>query len=502
MDMFTSMIYFATVASVLVFMLDTGVNMWNKNKPLLIALIGLFIIGTVIFLYLWMKNKSDDEEEGQSIIEEKQMEDFDNLDTDNLVPVTLPVFTAEKGDKSSVQIDLKKGAKKAEMGIMTYDKFKRIAFEPDFLQAFAKSMAINTQLKRQKYIKIRKQLSEELAIASKTNPPSIIPSPKDESVNMLKTTISEIGNLIQETKKQNPNIEYVKAQLYKCFYDPSEGLDSLVGRQDIKDFIALQLYTFAQNPRVFFSRFQNIALYAPSGYGKTKIASVIAWVYSNCGILLRNRFLSVTKQAMTTAYVNESTSKTRNLLLSTLESVLLIDEAYDLTPPPNSLGFGAHDHGQEAITEMVNFIDKMMGLNIIIVAGYEDAMEERFMNANEGLARRFPHVIRLQRYTSEQLAQILVQNFHKTNPNVSLTDSDMQYMYKIIQFIEEKENVLEDHDHGPVFFSKQGGDMLNIAGDIATYYYGSTTGPDIQSAIVQGFNHFLANKDIHISTTD
>ena len=47
-----------------------------------------------------------------------------------------------------------------------------------------------------------------------------------------------------------------------------------------------------------------------------------------------------------------------------------------MCPPPNLLG-RTIDHGYEAITELVNFLDKHMGLSIVIAAGYEKDMEER-----------------------------------------------------------------------------------------------------------------------------
>ena len=379
------------------------------------------------------------------------------------------------------------------------------------------AVKLNLNLKRERYLVVLKQIYDEYIIAKKNCPPSLIPNPRyQEQVDSLANVITEIKDILKQIKITEKELSeqgnnWVSKRLVSALLDKNNGLDSLVGSDEIKDFIALRLYTFANNPRIFFSTFQNIALYAPSGYGKTKIAQTIGWVYSRCGILIREKFQSVTKSAMTTAYVNESGPKTRNLLLSNLEGVLFIDEAYDITPPTNSFGFKNVDHGHEAVTELVNFIDKMTGLNIIIAAGYPKAMKERFMKANQGMPRRFPHIINLQPYKANELAKILLYHINKSNPDLNITKNDANYTYTIIENLESvcknnesfkllnHEDDDDEEEKGPsTFFPRQGGDMLNISADIANAYYGNINEKDLQKAIIDGFNIFLANKGFHI----
>ena len=86
---------------------------------------------------------------------------------------------------------------------------------------------------------------------------------------------------------------------------------------------------------------------------------------------------------------------------------------------------------------MVNFIDKMVGLNVIIAAGYPEEMKERFMKANQGMPRRFPYVLNLQPYQPNELTKILLSHFNKANPNLIITKDDANYLYTIIKNLED-----------------------------------------------------------------
>jgi stage V sporulation protein K len=308
---------------------------------------------------------------------------------------------------------------------------------------------------------------------------------------MIETTISQINLLLSEIKKRETSItiDSTRQGLISALTDKDNGIDSLTGRAEIKDFLALQLYTFAQNPRIFFSNFQNMAIYGSSGVGKTKLAQVIGHVYASSGILVRNHVHVVTKQSMTTAYVNESAKMTRKLLLANLESVVFVDEAYDMSPPPTIFGNGI-DHGHEAITEMVNFIDKMKGLSIIIVAGYEDEMETRFMKANEGLLRRFPHKLILKPYDSKELTDILVKFLVSTCPEIKFTEKNGNYLYTAISYINKQH---------PDIFKNQAGSMENLSGYISRAIYGSPGKKwpqDAELILLAGINGFLAQQGV------
>jgi SpoVK/Ycf46/Vps4 family AAA+-type ATPase len=378
-----------------------------------------------------------------------------------------------------------------------YTDFLELIENPRFLEQYCNSLKRSFCSKKKIYTKKIKQLEADLKIAqSKQGGFGVIGH--DTSLERIQRNKVEIDQILSyiEYRLKHVNVETVRNDLKIAVYDKENGLDGLIGRKDVKDFMALQIYTFGRNPDVFFTTFQNITIYGKSGVGKTKLAETIAHVYAKSGILIRKKYRNVTKQEFTSSYVNESPQLTRELLLSTLEGVLFIDEAYDLTPPKTMFGRNV-DHGQEAVTEMVNFLDKNIGLSVVIAAGYEEEMIERFMGSNQGLDRRFPHNIRLEDYDSRQLTEILLKFMAKSGPTLKIGNSEAGYIYNILDFLV---------NHKPGIFDKQAGDMLTLSGYIIRSIYGSRNyiwQPDNfinnKIMVLDGVNDYLRTKGISIS---
>ena len=198
-----------------------------------------------------------------------------------------------------------------------YEYLKGVYQTEEFLKSFRNATLLNLKLKRDRYLVVLKQIAEEYKVAKRNCPSSLIPNPRyQEQVDSLGSVNTEIKDILKQIKVSEKEISeqglnWVNKRLTSAFTDKENGLDALIGRTDIKDFIALRLYTFAHNPKVFSSSFQNIVLYAAPGHGKTKIAQTIGWVYSRCGMLIREKFQQVTASSLSTAYVNESGGNTK-----------------------------------------------------------------------------------------------------------------------------------------------------------------------------------------------
>jgi hypothetical protein len=105
---------------------------------------------------------------------------------------------------------------------------------------------------------------------------------------------------------------------------------------------------------------------------------------------------------------------------------------------------------------MVNFIDKNMSTNIIILAGYEKEMRE-FFSSNQGLERRFPYIFILENYSAKELANICVGMIEdKINEKISVKTKNLIY------------SLIYDNE---IFFTKQAGDCLNISDTIVNEYF-------------------------------
>lgn len=420
-------------------------------------------------------------------------DDYDDLDTEIKVPDTEYSYDKQKHGLSLNDHPI------SQESTLSYDEFKSIAFTKTFIQTYYQAVITSLNHKRKLFRRKQRQTNSELRSTQKrVGADGSNNFTHDSNLDRLKRASIEINEIIIAIDRKLATIDSdtIKQDFYDAINDPEFGLESLVGRDDVKDTLALQIFTFARNPMSFTNGFQNMVVYGNSGVGKSKLAETLGFVYSKSNILVRGNVRNVTKQEFTSSYVNESAQLTRELLSSTLEGVLFIDEAYDMCPPSNLQGRTV-DHGHEAITELVNFLDKNMGLSIVIAAGYEDDMEDRFMNANQGMPRRFPHKIRLNNYSSKQLTDILLKFIGKSSPEIKLTNVEASYLYTLIDFL---------LTNSPDIFDKQAGDMLTLSGCITRSVYGSVerrwiSGKYTNNAymLLSGINDYLRTKGLSIS---
>jgi SpoVK/Ycf46/Vps4 family AAA+-type ATPase len=137
----------------------------------------------------------------------------------------------------------------------------------------------------------------------------------------------------------------------------------------------------------------------PPGTGKTTVARIIARLYSAAGALPGSNFTEAGRSDLVAGYVGQTAIKTRELIDKTKPGVLFIDEAYALTP---STGV---DFGHEAIATLVKAMEDHRDQFAVIVAGYEEEMQE-FIESNPGLRSRFKTFIAFPDYKSAELKHI------------------------------------------------------------------------------------------------
>ena len=313
--------------------------------------------------------------------------------------------------------------------------------------------------------------------------------PMYDSIHVFIIDLEELVKNIHK-KRTSINLENIRNNLIQAINDKENGLNSIIGRTNIKNKIISQLYSFSKCYKTFLNTFNNIAIYGDSGSGKTRIAKVISFVYSMAGILATDKIKIVTRPDLVGQYVGQTAPRTRSLLFNTIEGILFIDEAYQLATQ------SSRDFGKESITEIVNFIDKYIGMNIIIVAGYSNLMK-KFMNSNEGLPRRFPHIYILESYSDVELTNILLLTLkEKLSSTIILNNNLCNFIYSLISKI-----LIESID----IFKNQAGDMLNLSSSILKTIYSlydiNWINDDYDNntkIIIEGFNDFLFIKGYQI----
>ena len=338
--------------------------------------------------------------------------------------------------------------------VITVKEFRKYIDDPEFISSFVSSQKELLKHKVSFYSSTLSELKLAFALLQKKitslrvkNVPDTLIREKYPNYELYAMNIAEIECLIDVISKRKILGETTKANLIDALENPEKGLESLIGLDEIKNDLVTKLYSFGRCYKSVTKMFHNLALMGAAGSGKTSLAKVVAYLYSKSGILATDIIKIISRADIVGSYIGQTAPRTKGLLMECLEGVLFVDEAYQLVPEEV---YSGKDYGLEAIAEFVNFLDKYIGMSIVIVAGYEKPMKTRFFPSNEGLDRRFPVKIVLKKYSAKELTQILVKFLEETlEESYPVTDEIANYLYSC---------VLHYYD----YFSSSAGDMLNI----------------------------------------
>ncbi len=136
------------------------------------------------------------------------------------------------------------------------------------------------------------------------------------------------------------------------------------------------------------------------GTGKTTVAFRMASILHRLGYIEKGHMVSVTRDDLVGQYVGHTAPKTKDVVKRALGGVLFIDEAYYLHRQENE-----RDYGQEAIEVLLAVMESERENLVVVMAGYEDRMEE-FFRANPGMGSRVAHHIRFPDYSVDELFAI------------------------------------------------------------------------------------------------
>lgn len=332
-----------------------------------------------------------------------------------------------------------------------YDDLVRNVDNDKFLDHYV--LSLKTALLEKKKIyknlmtKAKQQYDIESAKESDANHSLVLSILKVEYIE-FPIILNSIGSRLKKLNRESMRNSFKQMLNHKKY-----GLATIIGRQDIKNFIAEEIFSFYRDPKPSYTTIRNFAILGPSGIGKNKLGECLSYAYCKSGILARNKFTMMNAHDLVSQYVSGTAHLAHSRLVSHLEGIILIDEAYQLTTPNV---FGTPDHGKDAITAIVGFITKYTGLSRIGALGYVNPMEKQFFGANDGMKRRFPHKIVLNEYTPEELSKILIRLIAETS-NTFLSDKEGQAIYSMINSsLQIDKNI----------FPTQAGDMHNLASTI------------------------------------
>jgi hypothetical protein len=279
----------------------------------------------------------------------------------------------------------------------------------------------------------------------------------------------EIGSKYQSNKKYNINVQKlnkITPLLIK--------LKNIIGMEEVKRSIIGQIIYFLQDFQNKNEDMLHTVIQGPPGVGKTMLGHIIGEIYWELDIIqspdsnnhlinndccdddddddddygdddddynpknfnknFRNIIKTIKKRSIRPTrstkqiekkefkfkvakrsdligkYLGHTAAKTQEVINEALGGVLFIDEAYSLGNAE-----GKDSFAKECIDTINQNLTEKKNQLLVIIAGYEEALETCFFSYNEGLNRRFPFRYTIESYTPSELSQIFVKMVEEIN---------------------------------------------------------------------------------------
>lgn len=199
-----------------------------------------------------------------------------------------------------------------------------------------------------------------------------------------------------------PHVEYnIDFKLLHSIKEPLEKLASMVGMLEIKNNIIDQILYYLQGLHNSDDYLHTI-ICGPPGTGKTEISKIIGEIFLKIGILKNNKFMKVTRSDLIAGFLGQTAIKTKKVIEQSLGGVLFIDEVYSLGNSDKTDSFS-----KECIDTLCEALSDHKNNIMVIVAGYEKEIKDCFFNYNEGLESRFIWKYKIEKYSENELYEIL-----------------------------------------------------------------------------------------------
>jgi tetratricopeptide (TPR) repeat protein len=223
------------------------------------------------------------------------------------------------------------------------------------------------------------------------------------SINVSINSINDILSIIK-TYEYDVNTDYnIDLKLLYNIENELIELNNMIGMESLKKSIIEQLLYFIQELHIGknISEFKHTVIIGPPGTGKTEIAKIIGKMYSKLGILKNNIFKKATRNDLIAGYLGQTAIKTRKVIDESMGGVLFIDEAY-------SLGNDYHNDSfsKECIDTLCEALSDNKNDLMVIIAGYEEELNETFFKSNKGLQSRFIWRMKMEPFTMKEMMNI------------------------------------------------------------------------------------------------
>jgi replication-associated recombination protein RarA len=252
--------------------------------------------------------------------------------------------------------------------------------------------------------------------------PSINKSKTKVFIDFEINNISDILELI-EKYPLDEHIEYnINMDILHKIKEPLIQLNNMIGLHHIKENIIDQILFYIQKLHNSNIDFMHTVIYGPPGTGKTEVAKIIGSIFSKIGILKKGVFKKVTRSDLVAGYLGQTALKTRDVIKECLGGVLFIDEAYSLGNNDKIDSFS-----KECVDTLCEALSDHKDNLMVIIAGYENELNDSFFTINQGLNSRFTWRFKIDEYNAEDLYKIFIKKVNDCGWTVNNSDINIKW---------------------------------------------------------------------------
>ena len=334
------------------------------------------------------------------------------------------------------------------------DLISQITKKYDLITPSYKSTSSDTKLAISKKISNKDSLSNRMpsylfnnkVLSANHFTPVSVPVPKTlllaipEMKKIIKTINIEINGLqdlldLIDNNPLLPQYEYnINMAAMHDIKQPLHELNDMIGMHNLKNSIVDQIIYFVQNLHInkdaLNPDFMHTCIYGPPGSGKTEIAKIMGKIFSSLGVLKKKTFRKVTRADLIAGYLGQTAIKTKDIIKQALDGVLFIDEAYALGNSEKRDSFA-----KECIDTLCESLSDHKGHLMVIIAGYEEDLNNCFFAYNQGLNSRFPWRFKTDDYKAEELNKIFQKKINDAGWSLIEKIPDSWFESKMDYFI-------------------------------------------------------------------